>query len=274
MLPYNKVKACAKDILSKIKVIPTVAIILGSGLNSYHEKLVDTIEIPYNEIPDFPQATAIGHQSKLVFGKLKNKYVIMMCGRFHCYEGYSMEQAAFPTYVFKEMGVKTLIVTNASGCINTEFEAGDLMIINDHIKLVMESPLRGENFEELGPRFNDMTYAYTPRLIELAKEVAYGVGLTLREGVYAYMAGPSYETPAEIKALSVLGADAVGMSTVAEVIAASHCGLNVLGISLLTNMAAGILNKPLTYEEVMQAGKDGAGNFAKLVDSVIERLEV
>lgn len=274
MLSYNRVKTSAKYIISRIKVVPTIAVILGSGLNSYHEKLEEKVEIPYNEIPDFPQATALGHESKLVFGKLKNKYVIMMCGRFHCYEGYSMEQSAFPVNVFKELGVKTLIVTNASGCINTEFESGELMIITDHIKFAMESPLHGKNIDELGPRFNDMTYAYTPRLVELAKEVAYGLGLTLREGVYAYMSGPSYETPAEIRALRVLGADAVGMSTVAEVITASHCGLNVLGISLLTNMAAGILDKPLTSQEVLDAGEKGADHFAKLIDSVIERIEV
>lgn len=274
MLSYNRVKTSSKYILSIIKVVPSIAVILGSGLNSYHEKLEDKIEIPYSDIPDFPQATAIGHKSKLVFGKLKNKYVIMMCGRFHCYEGYSMEQSAFPVYVFKEMGVKTLVVTNASGSINTEFETGELMLINDHIKLAMESPLHGKNVDELGPRFNDMTYAYTPRLIELAKEAAYGLDITLREGVYAYMSGPSYETPAEIRALRVLGADAVGMSTVSEVIAASHCGLNVLGISLLTNMAAGILDQPLSHHEVLDASEKGSDDFARLVDTVIERIEV
>ncbi|OQB16093.1 MAG: Purine nucleoside phosphorylase 1 [Firmicutes bacterium ADurb.Bin193] len=274
MLPYSKVSESAKYILSKIKVIPPTAVILGSGLAGFHERVDDRIEIPYSDIPGFGEATAIGHSSKLVFGKLKNRYVIMMCGRFHCYEGYSMEQSAFPVYVFKEMGVKNLIITNAAGCINTEFGAGELMLISDHIKLVADSPLRGPNDDKLGPRFNDMTYAYTPRLRELAKEVAYGVGMPLREGVYAYMPGPSYETPAEIRALEILGADAVGMSTVAEVIAASHCGLDVLGISLLTNMAAGILDKPLSAEEVIQAGKNAAEDFAKLVTAVIERIEV
>ncbi|MDD3765908.1 MAG: purine-nucleoside phosphorylase [Eubacteriales bacterium] len=272
MLSYEKAKASADFILNKIKIVPKIAIILGSGLSDYHQKLDEKIEIPYSQIPDFPEATAIGHKSKLVFGKIGSKYVIMMCGRFHCYEGYSMEQAAFPVYVLKLMGVETLVVTNAAGCINEEFDVGQLMVIKDHIKLVIDSPLRGINDERLGPRFNDMSFAYSPRLRDLAKEVAYGLGLTLREGVYAFMPGPSYETPAEIKALSILGADAVGMSTVPEVIAASHCGLEVLGLSMLTNMAAGILDQPLSHEEVIEAGKNGADYFAKLIDAVIERL--
>lgn len=272
MFSYDRIEKSARYILKKIKVIPTVAIILGSGLNEYYENVSEIIEIPYRDIPDFPESTALGHSSKLVFGKLKGKYVIMMCGRFHFYEGYSMEQCAFPVNVFKAMGVKTLIVTNSAGCINTEFEAGDLMLIKDHIKLTYDSPLRGRNVQEMGPRFNDMSTAYTPRLIEIAKEVAYGLGITLREGVYAFMPGPSYETPAEIRALGVLGADAVGMSTVAEVIAAAHCGLELLGISLLANMAAGISDKPLSADEVLEAGRKSTAVFSKLMDLIIEKI--
>ncbi len=274
MLSYNRVKTTAKYILGKLESKPEIAIILGSGLNSAYEMLENKIEIPYDEIPDFPPATAIGHQSRLIFGTIGNKNVVFMCGRFHCYEGYSMEQSAFPVYVFKELGVKTLIVTNASGCINIDWNAGELMLITDHIKLVMESPLQGKNYNELGPRFNDMTFAYTPRLAELARSTAKELEITLREGVYAFMPGPSYETPAEIRALRTLGADAVGMSTVAEVISASHCGLKVIGISLLTNMAAGILEKPLTHDEVIEAGKSGANTFAALINKIIQEIEV
>jgi purine-nucleoside phosphorylase len=179
MFSYSRAENSARHIMSKTRAVPSVAVILGSGLGGYHEKLEEKIEIPYEQIPDFPDATAIGHKSRLVFGKLKDKHVIMMCGRFHYYEGYSMEQCAFPVQVFKQMGVKTLIVTNASGCINNDFEVGDLMLIKDHIKLISDSPLRGKNDNRIGPRFNDMSVAYTPRLLELAKEVAYGLGLTL-----------------------------------------------------------------------------------------------
>ncbi|MCK9479646.1 MAG: purine-nucleoside phosphorylase [Firmicutes bacterium] len=272
MLAYDRAAQSAEYILGKTKVIPHTAIILGSGLNSYHEKIKERVEIPYEEIPNFPSATALGHQSKLVFGKLKGKYVIAMCGRFHYYEGYSMEQCAFPIWVFKLLGVKALIMTNAAGCINNDFEQGDLMLITDHIKMTSDSPLRGANDERFGPRFNDMSAAYTPALRDVAKEVAYGLGITLREGVYAFMPGPSYETPAEIKALSALGADAVGMSTVGEVIAASHCGLDVLGISLLSNMAAGMTDKPLTAEEVLETGKKSKSHFSKLIGLIIEKI--
>lgn len=272
MFSFDRAEESAKYILSRIKVLPQVAVILGSGLSSYYEKIKEPVEIPYDEIPNFPPATAIGHQSRLVFGKLKGKYVIAMCGRFHFYEGYSMEQCAFPVHVFKVMGVKTLIITNAAGCINSDFEPGDMMLIKDHIKMVSDSPLRGANDERFGPRFNDMSAVYTPALRDIAKEVAYGLGITLREGVYAFMPGPSYETPAEIRALGTLGADAVGMSTVGEVIAAAHCGLEILGISLLSNMASGITNKPLTAEEVLEAGRKSKGYFSKLMGLIIEKI--
>ncbi len=273
MLSYNRVKTSARFILNQIETPLDIAIILGSGLGAYHERLENPVRISYEDIPDFPPATALGHKSMLAFGKLGGKSVAMMCGRYHCYEGYTMEQSAFPVYVLKELGVKVIIVTNATGCINTSFNAGELMLITDHIKLVSDSPLRGKNYDELGPRFNDMTYAYTPRLQRLARDAAKRLGITLREGVYAYMPGPSYETPAEIRALRTLGADAVGMSTVAEVIAASHCGLEVLGVSLLTNMAAGILDKPLTHSEVLEAGNKGSQTLSALIDHIISEIE-
>ena len=273
MFSYDRIQLSSKYIINKIRITPTIGIILGSGLSEYSNQMEEVIEIPYSEIPDFPEATATSHKSKLLFGKLRGKYTLIMCGRFHKYEGYSMEQSAFPVCVMKALGVKTLITTNAVGAVNTDFEVGNLVVISDHIKLAMESPLTGQNVSELGPRFNDMTYAYTPKLRELAKEVSYGIGLNLREGVYAYMAGPSYETPAEVNMLRILGADVVGMSTVSEVIAAAHCGMNVLGISFVANMAAGILKEPLSGDHIIQAGKNAISDFEALIGAVIDRIE-
>jgi len=273
MFSYDRIKVSAKYIMDKIRITPTIGIILGSGLSEYSNQMEEVLEIPYSEIPDFKMATATSHKSKLLFGKIRGKYALIMCGRFHPYEGYSMEQTAFPVCVMKELGVKTLITTNAVGAVNIEYEVGNLVVISDHIKLVMESPLFGQNIEELGPRFNDMTYAYTPKLRELAKEVSYGIGINLREGVYAYMAGPSYETPAEVNMLRILGADVVGMSTVAEVITAAHCGMNVLGISFIANMAAGVLKAPLSHDHIVQAGKNAISDFSSLLGAIIDRIE-
>ena len=268
----TEINAAAKFILSKTMDVPQVAIVLGSGLADFCEQITDQIEIPYKDIPNFPVSTAPGHKGRFVFGKLSGKNVIAMCGRFHFYEGYSMQEVAMPIWVLRKMGVETLIVTNAAGGINREFEVGDLMLISDHIKLCAESPLNGVNKEEFGVRFNDMTNAYTPKLRELIYAEAYGIGITLREGVYGYMTGPSYETPAEVRMLEIVGADAVGMSTAPEVIAASHAGMDVLGISCISNFAAGITDEPLTHDEVMEAGAAAIGSFNALLPRIMDKL--
>ena len=267
-----EINGAASFVLSKTLEAPSIAIVLGSGLADVCEQITEQIEIPYKDIPNFPISTAPGHKGRFVFGKMAGKNVIAMCGRFHFYEGYSMQEVAMPIWALRKMGVETLIVTNAAGGINREFEVGDLMLISDHIKLCAESPLNGMNKEEFGVRFNDMTNAYTPELRELAHREAYGIGITLREGVYGFMSGPSYETPAEVRMLEVVGADAVGMSTAPEVIAASHAGMSVLGISCISNFAAGITTEALTHDEVMEAGRLAVGSFNALLPRIVEKL--
>ncbi len=259
-------------IQSQLDKAPTIGLVLGSGLGSFTKCMGEHVRIPYAHIPGFHPTSVPGHEGALVFGRVGKHNVLAMSGRYHFYEGYSMEQIAFPIAVMKQLGVKTLIVTNAAGGINTDFEVGDLMLINDHIKLVFDSPLRGPHNEELGPRFSDMTFAYSKRLGDLTLELAYGMGISMREGVYAYMPGPSFETPAEIRALRALGADAVGMSTVPEVIAAANYGIEVLGISLITNMAAGVLNQPLSHDEVIATGNAATKRFTALIGAIIGRI--
>lgn len=271
-MDISMIQEAANFIKDKIRITPKACIVLGSGLGDLTEQIEAPIEIPYGEIPHFPLSTVVGHKGKLVFGKLKGKYVLLMAGRFHFYEGYSMQEVAFPIAVISQLECSTLIVTNAAGGINTMFAPGDLMLITDHIKLCAENPLRGMHIPELGERFSDMSYAYTPKLRELAIEISYGMGLTLHEGVYGYMTGPCYETPAEIHALETLGADAVGMSTVPEVIMAVHCGMDVLGISCISNMAAGILDQKLSHQEVLEAGMSVKENFTSLLNNIITRL--
>ncbi|MCD7886824.1 MAG: purine-nucleoside phosphorylase [Clostridiales bacterium] len=252
--------------------VPKVAMVLGSGLGYLAEKVEDPIAVPFYAIPYFRRSTAPGHAGRLVFGKLDGQNVAVMQGRFHHYEGYSFEEVTFPIRVLRLLGAETLIVTNAAGCVNESWEAGDLMLISDHIKLTLDSPLCGPNLPEFGPRFPDSTYNYTPALRDLAHQVAQEQGIPMREGVYLYLPGPQYETPAEIRAARVLGADAVGMSTVPEVIVARHCGMQVLGVTLLTNMAAGILDQPLTEEEVLTAAQEGKEKFSGLVRGCLEKL--
>ncbi|MCD8334982.1 MAG: purine-nucleoside phosphorylase [Clostridiales bacterium] len=252
--------------------VPKVAMVLGSGLGYLAEKVEDPIAVPFYAIPYFRRSTAPGHAGRLVFGKLDGQNVAVMQGRFHHYEGYSFEEVTFPIRVLRLLGAETLIVTNAAGCVNESWEAGDLMLISDHIKLTLDSPLCGPNLPEFGPRFPDSTYNYTPALRDLAHQVAQEQGIPMREGVYLYLPGPQYETPAEIRAARVLGADAVGMSTVPEVIVARHCGMQVLGVTLLTNMAAGILDQPLTEEEVLTAAQEGKEKFSGLVRGCLEKM--
>lgn len=247
-----------------------IAIILGSGLGPLAEEVKDRIEIPYSEIPNFPSSSVVGHQNKLIFGTINNKKVLVMQGRFHYYEGNDIATVAFPIKVFALLNIKKLIVSNAAGGLNTSFKIGDLMLIKDHINISGMSPLRGPNYDEFGERFPSMTNAYSSNLIELAKKVANEQSINLVEGVYAFMPGPQYETKAEIKMLSILGADAVGMSTVPEVISASHSKIEVLGISCVTNLCFSAT--PPTHDEVMQTAKEVEEKFKKLVMEIIKQI--
>jgi len=251
---------------------PQIAMILGSGLGYIGDEVSDAVAVPYQDIPNFPVSTAPGHKGQLVFGELEGKKVAVMQGRFHYYEGYSMEQVTYAVRVLRLLGCETLVVTNAAGCINAQWKAGDLMLIKDHIKLFLDSPLRGANIDEFGCRFPDSSHIYTARLQEMAKAQAEKLGLSLREGVYFFFPGPQYETPAEIRAASILGGDAAGMSTVPETITAAHCGMEVLGFTLLSNMAAGILDQPLSEEEVLQAAAEASEKFSALIRACVREL--
>lgn len=268
------IKEAGEYIKQKIGKTPQIAIILGSGLGALVNEIKESLEIDYNDIPGFPVTTVEGHEGKLVFGKLGGKYILAMKGRFHYYEGYDVSKVVFAIRVFKFMGINNLIVTNAAGGINKDFNPGDLMIIKDHISFFAPSALRGANIDEFGVRFPDMSKAYNPELIQLCKDAASKEGINVREGVYIFAKGPMYETPAEIRAMSILGADAVGMSTVPEVTVANHAGMNILGISCITNMAAGILDEPLSHEGVMEVAKIAEKNFVSLVKRVITDWEV
>ena len=251
---------------------PEVLLVLGSGLGFLGEQVENPLFVDYGTIPHFPVSTAPDHKGRFVFGKLGGKNVAVMQGRFHCYEGYSMEEAAYAVRVLRLLGVKTLMLTNAAGCVNTAWQVGDLMLITDHIKLFDFGPLRGPNVEEFGTRFPDMSTLYSPELQELARVQARKLGITLREGLYMYFPGPQFETPAEIRAARVLGADTVGMSTVPEAIVAGHCEMDVLGFSLCTNMAAGVLPKKLSGAEVNEAAAAAAPRFSALVLACLENL--
>ena len=249
-----------------------VGIILGSGLGSYADALTDEVRLPYSEIPGFPRSTVPGHKGLWCCGTLHGKRVVMMQGRFHYYEGYSMKEITLPVRVMQKIGVKTLIVTNACGGVNLSYRPGDLMLIEDVFSMTGQNPLIGENLDAFGPRFPDMSCPFDKELRALAHACAEKQGLMLREGVYAQMPGPMYETPAEVRMLRILGADAVGMSTVPEVIAARHGGTRVLGLSCITNMAAGILDQPLNHQEVTETANRVKDQFRNLVDSIVEKL--
>ncbi len=249
-----------------------IGLVLGSGLGDLANDITDAIYVDYKDIPYFPISTVEGHAGRLVIGNLEGKSVICMQGRFHYYEGYEMDQIAFPIQVMRMLGVEKLILTNAAGCVNIAWKPGDLMLITDHIKLVPACPLRGRNEKDLGPRFFDMSRAYDPDLACIVRSQAKELGLDLREGVYMFFAGPNFETPAEVRAARCLGADAVGMSTVPEAIAASHCGLRTIGISCMTNMAAGILDQPLNHQEVLETGLMVKERFTSLVRSILRAI--
>lgn len=255
-----------------MKNSPKIAVVLGSGLGGFENIIENKTEIFYKDIPNFPVSTVEGHIGKLIFGTVYGCDILAMCGRFHYYEGYKMQEIAFPVRVFKMLGIENLILSAAVGGINESYKPGDFMLISDHIKFFDDSPLRGKNYEEFGPRFNDMSSVYAKGLRNIAKNVANLLNIEIKEGVYGFMPGPSFETPAEIKMLRILGADAVGMSTVPEAITACHTSLNVLGIACITNMAAGILSMPLSHIEVMEIGKSVEGKFSKFVCEIIKKI--
>ncbi len=268
----ERIEEAKAYIASRFTHKPEIGLILGSGLGVLSDALEQAETILYKDIPGFPVSTVEGHASELVAGLIEGKRVVMLKGRFHLYEGHSVDKIAFPVRVLKALGVDTLLVTNAAGGINTSFDPGDLMLIRDHINFMFRNPLIGPNDERIGPRFPDMSSAYDKQLRELAGEVADGLQLKVREGVYVGLLGPSYETPAEIRMLRMLGADAVGMSTVPEVITARHMGLRVLGISCISNMVAGILDQPLSHQEVMDTAEKVKGDFIRLVQGIIARI--
>ncbi|MCR2803079.1 purine-nucleoside phosphorylase [Paenibacillus soyae] len=266
------IKEAAEYIQGKITIRPEIGLIMGSGLGVLGDHIENAVVIDYHDIPHFPVSTVEGHAGELLIGTLSGRPVVLMRGRFHMYEGYGPELTAFPVRVMKALGVHSLLVTNAAGGINLSFASGNLMLISDHLNLTGKNPLIGPNDNELGVRFPDMSEAYSKRLRAITLDVAGQQGIDVQEGVYAGLLGPSYETPAEIRMLRTLGADAVGMSTVAEVIAARHSGIEVVGISCISNMASGILDQPLSHEEVMETTERVKSQFLGLVTSLIARM--
>jgi purine-nucleoside phosphorylase len=269
---YARADAAAKFILKRTRLRPKIALVLGSGLGAFADEFADAVRIAYAKIPNFPRSTAIGHAGQVVLGKVEGIDVAGMQGRVHLYEGYSVQDVAFPIRVFARMGVRAVILTNAAGGINTEFTQGRLVVISDHINLQGANPLVGTNDELFGLRFPDMSTAYDKKFRELTLAEGRRLGINLGEGVYAALAGPSYETPAEIRYLRSIGADLVGMSTVPEVIAARHSGLRVLGISCVTNAAAGVLDQPLHHKEVLETAERMKGQFIGLLRAVIPQI--
>ncbi len=262
---HDQIDEAAAFIRSKIDKIPRIVLVLGSGLGTLAEEIEDPVVVPYADIPHFPLSTAPGHAGRLVSGRLAGRDVLAMQGRFHYYEGYPASRIAFPVRTFKALGAEILFLTNAAGGSNPDYIPGDLMIITDHINLTGQNPCVGENDPRIGQRFFDMSRAYDPALREAAARAGEELGMKLREGVYAWFTGPSFETPAEIRMARILGADAVGMSTVPEVIAAVHCGLRVLGISCITNLAAGMSDSPITSEEVLEISERTRPRFSAFV---------
>jgi purine-nucleoside phosphorylase len=269
---FQRAGLAADFIFSQTSLKPEIALVLGSGLGAFADEFSSATKIPYTEIPHFPRSTAIGHAGTLVVGKVAKIPVCGMQGRVHLYEGYSVKEVAFPIRVFARMGVKAVILTNAAGGIKREFVQGKLVVIKDHINLQSANPLSGPNDERFGPRFPDMTTAYDRRFREMAVGEGNRIGIGMYEGVYAALPGPSYETPAEIRYLRTIGADLVGMSTVPEVVAARHSGIRVLGISCVTNAAAGILDQPLDHKEVLETAERVKGQFIGLLKALLPRI--
>ena len=269
---FDRAEEAAAAIRARCGAPPRIAIVLGSGLGDFADALPDSVAIPYDMLPHWPRSTVVGHAGRLVVGTIAGRRVAALSGRVHAYEGHDFATVTFAIRVMSRLGVKQVILTNAAGGINTDFAQGVLMLIEDHINLMGGNPLVGPNDERFGPRFPDMTGLYSPRLRALAGEAAAEAGAFLTHGVYAGLLGPSYETPAEIRFLRTAGADAVGMSTVPEAIAARHMGMEVLGISCITNMAAGVLDQPLVHDEVLETAKQVRGSFIALLEQIVARL--
>ena len=266
---YTRAESAAGFLLSQTPLRPRVGMILGSGLGGLADELTEAMRVPYSRIPNFPVSTAIGHAGRMVIGHAGNVPIAAMQGRIHLYEGYSAQQVAFPIRVFGRMGIRALILTNAAGGINLDYKQGALVVVSDHINLQGHNPLVGVNDDRFGLRYPDMTQAYSMAYREMALEEARKLGLSVHQGVYAAMLGPSFETPAEIRFLRTIGADLVGMSTIAEVVTARHMDLKVLAISCVTNMAAGILDQVLTHEEVLETGERVKGDFTALLKAIL-----
>ncbi len=269
---YDDVHAAAEAVRARIGAAPSVAIVLGSGLGDFAGSLGDAVSIPYGELPNWPVSKVAGHEGRLVVGTSRGRRIAALSGRCHLYEGHDARTVTFAVRALGLLGVKTLILTNAAGGVNTGFSQGALMVIDDHLNLTGQNPLVGANDDRFGTRFPDMTEVYSARLRRLADESSAAIGFGLAHGVYAALLGPSYETPAEIRYLRTIGADAVGMSTVPEAIAARHMGMNVLGLSCITNMAAGVLPQPLDHAEVMETVRRVRGQFVALLEGIIDRL--
>jgi purine-nucleoside phosphorylase len=269
---YALAQRAAEFVRGRVPELPSVAIVLGSGLGDFAEALRDAVTIPYGDIPHWPASAVVGHAGKLVIGSIAGRRVAALSGRAHFYEGHPMTVVAFATRVMGLLGVRTLVLTNAAGGINLGFKPGTLMVIDDHINLMGTNPLVGSNDDRFGPRFPDMTEAYSKRLRQIADEAARSRQVAVAHGVYVAVHGPSYETPAEIRYLRTIGADAVGMSTVPEAIVANHMGMEVLGISCITNPAAGVLPQPLVHDEVMAVARRVRGEFSALLEAILERL--
>jgi purine-nucleoside phosphorylase len=269
---FDEVTEAADAIRSRVPAVPAIGVVLGSGLGDFAGSLGDAVTIPYEQIPHWPASRVIGHRGALVVGTSKGRTIAALAGRVHAYEGHNLQTVTFAVRALGLVGVKTLLLTNAAGGVNTSFSQGALMIIDDHLNLMGGNPLVGPNDDRFGARFPDMTEVYSSRLRSIADRAAAAIGVTLPHGVYAGLLGPSYETPAEIRYLRTIGADAVGMSTVPEAIAARHMGIDVLGISCITNMAAGVLPQPLDHAEVMQAARRVRGQFVALLEGIFEQL--
>jgi purine-nucleoside phosphorylase len=269
---YEQVTDAAAAVRARVRVVPSIAIVLGSGLGDFAGALADQASMPYDTLPNWPASNVIGHEGRLVVGTTQGKVVAALAGRSHAYEGHPLRTVAFATRVLGALGVKTLILTNAAGGVNARFRQGALMVIDDHLNLMGVNPLVGPNDDRFGPRFPDMTEVYSTRLRRIADEAAEAMGTRLPHGVYAALMGPSYETPAEIRYLRTIGADAVGMSTVPEAIVARHMGMDVLGISCITNMAAGVLPAPLNHEEVLETTRRVRSQFIALLEAIVARL--
>lgn len=269
---FDQVHSAAEVVRARTNLRPEIAVVLGSGLGEFASSLERASSIPYLDVPNWPASSVVGHDGRLVIGDVSGRPVAALSGRAHYYEGHDLRTVTFATRVLGVLGVKVLILTNAAGGVNTSFSAGDLMVIDDHLNLLGSNPLVGPNEERFGVRFPDLTNVYSPRLRRLADETGAALGLTLRHGVYAAWHGPTYETPAEVRYLRTIGADAIGMSTVPEAIVARHMGMEVLGISCIANLAAGVLPQPLNHEDVLETARRVRGTFVSLLNGIIGRI--